>query len=150
MLNYKHNLLTNIHISINHFKLKTMKKILTFILLSLFTISVNAETEYIKAVKFAIYNQDTEEWTDYKKCNIDISIDYTNDLITIDSNRKQVYKVISSMESPYDPISLIYSYTVIDSNFKKCKLMFRIDMSTSLISQVYIIYNDYSWVYVIE
>lgn len=150
MLNYKHNLLTNIHISINHFKLKTMKKILTFILLSLFTISVNAETEYIKAIKFAIYNQDTEEWTDYNKCDLDIAIDYDNDLVTINSSKKQIYKIVSSEENQYDYMYTAYNFTVVDSNLKKCRLIFKVNKSTGYISRLYIIYNNYSWVYVIE
>lgn len=125
-----------------------MKRILLlFILLFSLTI-VNAETLWFRTTSFAYANvrNGSYYWSDWEKSNISISIDLSNDLITIYSQTRQVYWVTETGQSYTDNGGgRQIQFYVVDQDRDRGGVRLRIERNGN--SQVYVDFNDVAWVY---
>lgn len=97
-----------------------------------------------KATGFA-YKLQGYEWSDWSKCSINIEIDLSKDIVVIYSKDTQIYKVLDSLPAPYDDSGQQVAFKVIDQDYDIGKLRLRIENNGN--SQIYIDFNDISWVY---
>jgi len=124
-----------------------MKK---FILIFVFLLGLNIanaqEVEWLKAYKLAI--KIDNEWSDWEDVNIDVKIDFSRDRITIYSAKTQIYEIIKEVEPPYDSSGEQLAYKVIDQDDDIGRFRFRVQNNGS--KQIYIDFDDISWVYNIK
>lgn len=130
-----------------------MKKyffILLAVMLFGVTNKVEAQTYNYRAFEFSIkYLNDNGTWTnwsDWKKVNIRVKIDFDTDLIVVHSQRTQVYQVISGGESYTDSSGgQQVKFKVIDQDDDYGTVRLRIEKNGN--SQLYIDFSDVMWVY---
>lgn len=124
-----------------------MKK---FILIFVFLLGLNIanaqEVEWLKAYELAI--KIDNEWSDWEDVNIDVKIDFSRDRITIYSAKTQIYEIIKEVEPPYDSYGEQLAYKVIDQDDDIGRFRFRVQNNGS--KQIYIDFDDISWVYNIK
>lgn len=124
-----------------------MKK---FILIFVFLLGLNIanaqEVEWLKAYELAI--KIDNEWSDWEDVNIDVKIDFSRDRITIYSAKTQIYEIIKEVEPPYDSSGKQLAYKVINQDDDIGRFRFRVQNNGS--KQIYIDFNDISWVYNIK
>lgn len=129
-----------------------MKKILMLFMLTFgIILSTNAETQWYKTTAFAqarIYNN-SYHWGDWENSNMNISIDLTNDIITVYSPSKQVYYVYGSYNN-----GNVYTdnnggrnikFYVIDQDYDKGEIRLRVERNGN--SQIYVDFSNIAWVY---
>ena len=127
-----------------------MKKLLLTLIFLLGFISVNAQTYRYKAQNFAYkYVNDNGYWTkwsDWKSCNILITIDTDDDIITIYSRTPQVYVITDYIRTYTDSSNgRQMEFKVIDQDRDIGNVRIRIEANGT--SQLYVDFNDVSWVY---
>jgi hypothetical protein len=128
-----------------------MKKFLILIvcLFSFVTISNAQVVNWFKATSFSYrYVDDYGYWTNWSKweeCNIRIQFLYSKDVIIIYSNKTQNYKIINMVEPPYDPNGVTVKYQVYDSDGDYGYIRLRVEDNGN--SQIYVDFNNISWVY---
>lgn len=99
------------------------------------------------AIKYKLYNT-WSDWSDWENCEVDIRMDLSNDRIIIYSLEPQIYKVIQNVDSPYDNNGEQIAFKVIDQNNNIGRLRLRLENNSN--TQIYIDFNDVSWVYNIK
>jgi len=106
--------------------------------------NVNAQTYYYKTYKFAIKyktNGVWSNWSDWEKSNMTLTIDLDNDVITVYSEKRQVYRVIEYLGSYTDDSDGKQTkYYVIDQDGDRGYVRLRKESSGS--SQIYVDFND--------
>lgn len=126
-----------------------MKRFVVIILFGLLCIgATQAQTQWYKATEFAVRVVDNGRWTDWSdwaSVNIKIKFDIDNDIIIIYSNETQIYKILESVDPPYDPGGVSIKFRVIDQDYDKGSLRLRVQNNGT--SQIYIDFADVSWVY---
>ena len=74
-----------------------MKKLFLLFFIALTFTMVKAQTYYYNATSFAYKAVNSygywTNWTDWESCNVPIVMDYDNDVVTIYSNKTQIYKI---------------------------------------------------------
>lgn len=121
-----------------------MKKIILIVILILgFNIISVAQVNYFTAYEVAI--KVDGQWSPWEDVNIRIKIDIDNDRVIIYSNKLQIYDIISEIEAPSDSIGKQLAFKFIDQDDDIGTLRFRVQNNG--VKQIYIDFNDISWVY---
>lgn len=123
-----------------------MKK-LVLMLMMLFTLSCNViaqNVQWYQTTEFA-FKLEGYDWSDWQKAEIGVKMDLSQDKITIYSDNVQIYRVIATLDPPYDPNGQQVKFKVIDQDGDYGHLRLRIENSGN--SQIYIDFSDISWVY---
>lgn len=124
-----------------------MRKLL-FMLMLLFTLSssdvIAQNVQWYQTTEFA-YKLKGYEWSDWQTARMGVKIDLSQDKITIYSRDVQIYRVISSVDPPYDPNGQQVKFRVIDQDGDYGYVRLRIEDNGN--SQIYVDFNDISWVY---
>lgn len=127
-----------------------MKKIILMFLM-VFTITMaSAQTYYYTATSFACKVTNSygnwSDWSDWQSCNILVTINFTNDVVTIYSNKTQVYNITKYVRNYTD-----YSggsqleFKFIDQDYDRGTMRLRIEKNGN--SQMYIDFANAMWVY---
>jgi hypothetical protein len=129
-----------------------MKKlILTFLLLfGLLSVSnISAQTYYYKTYQFAIKykaNNVWTNWSDWEKSDMLLTINLDDDVITVYSEKRQIYKVLEYMGNYTDESGGKQTkFYVIDQDGDLGYVRLRIEKNGN--SQVYVDFGDICWVY---
>ena len=127
-----------------------MKKFLIVALLSLVSMFSYAEDQWYLATSYAYryvnsYGNWTS-WTDWLNCSVNIRFDLDDDVITVYSERTQVYVVIDYNGKSSDGQGGTYlSYRVIDQDYDYGTIRLRIESNGN--SQMYVDFANVMWVY---
>lgn len=100
--------------------------------------------QWYQTTEFA-FKLEGYDWSDWQKAEIGVKIDLSQDKITIYSDNVQIYRVIATLDPPYDPNGQQVKFKVIDQDGDYGHLRLRIENSGN--SQIYIDFSDISWVY---
>ena len=123
--------------------------LMTMMMLFCFTNNVNAQTYYYKTYQFSIKyktNNVWGSWLDWQPSNMKMKIDLDDDIITIYSEKVQVYRVLESMGTYTDDSGGKQTkFFVIDQDNDYGYVRLRIEKNGN--SQVYVEFNDVMWVY---
>ena len=84
-------------------------------------------------------------WANWQRSSLSMKIDFDEEIVTIYSEKIQMYKLLYEMEPPYDSSGTQVKYKVIDQDGDYGDIRFRVENDGS--SQVYIDFADISWVY---
>lgn len=128
-----------------------MKKwLIAFVLIIATALSASAEYQWYKATSYAYrYTNDYgrwTEWTDWMSCNISISFDMDDDVITIYGNKTQIYVITDTKGSGTDPSGGQYvSFRVIDQDYDYGTVRLRVETNGN--SQIYVDFANVMWVY---
>ena len=129
-----------------------MKKFLMCMLLVLVGICATAESMWFNAYSYAIkykteYNRgNSRGWSNYERCNVPIEFKMDDDMIIIYSNKTQVYAIYEDAGTYNDSDGgKQQGYYVIDQDYDKGMIRLRIARDGT--SQLYVDFNDVSWVY---
>ena len=121
--------------------------ILVFGLLS--ASSLSAQTYYYKTFQFSIKyktNGVWSNWSDWESSNMTLTIDLDRDVITVYSEKRQIYKVLENMGSYTDESQGRQTkFYVVDQDGDLGYVRLRIEKNGN--SQVYVDFNDIMWVY---
>jgi hypothetical protein len=128
-----------------------LKKLFLALILGVgISLSGSAQTVWYKAFSYA-YHQKTsygtwENWTPWYSCDIDMKIDWDNDYIVIYSQTTQRYMVVSYDGQYQEPDGGTQAqFKVIDQDSDRGYIRLRIEASGN--SQLYVDFNNISWVY---
>lgn len=113
-------------------------------------IDSNAQTYYYKTYEFAIKYKGSNgvwgNWSNWEKSNMVLTIDLDTDVITVYSEKRQVYRVLEAMGTYTDESQGRQTkFYVIDQDGDLGYVRLRIEKNGN--SQVYIDFNDVMWVY---
>lgn len=128
-----------------------MKKyLLMFVLLFTITSTVSAQNVLwykTSAVAIRYINEygNWTDWSDWESCVVDVKLDMSNDKIVIYSKETQIYRVINQTDTPYDDSGSQVAFKVIDQDYDIGRVRLRVEDSGNC--QIYIDFNDISWVY---
>lgn len=125
-----------------------MKKTLVIILLSIVGLAANAQRYSFRTTDFSARTCNYgvwSEWSDWESSNIDVEIDLDKDIVIIHSKSLQVYKIIEKLPAPYDKDGKQDKFRIIDQDMDRGTLRLRRQNNGTL--QIYIDFNDISWVY---
>ena len=130
-----------------------MKRVILFLFLffGLFSLSsLNAQTYYYKTYQFAIKYKSSNgvwgNWSDWEKSNMTLTIDLDKDVITVYSEKRQIYRVVEYMGSYSDESDGRQTkFYVIDQDGDAGYVRLRIEKNGN--SQVYVDFGDVMWVY---
>ena len=127
-----------------------MKKLFLLFLMALTFTMVKAQTYRYNATSFAYkvvnsYGSWTN-WTDWESCNVPIVMDYDNDVVTIYSNKTQIYRITKYIRK-YTDSSGGYQveFNFVDKDYDKGVMRLRIERNGN--SQMYIDFANIMWVY---
>ena len=129
-----------------------MRKFLLAMVVALVGLTSNAESLWFTAYSYAIkykteYNRNNSKgWSDYERCSVPIEFDLDNDLITIYSNKTQLYAIYDDAGEYTDSEGgKQKGFYVPDQDLDKGLIRLRIARDGT--SQLYIDFNDVGWVY---
>ena len=129
-----------------------MKRILIIFFLSLGILTVEAKsiwfTGYSYAVKYKTnYNSNNSQgWSNFQNCSVDIEFKMDDDIIVIYSNRTQVYAIYENAGTYIDREGgQQQGYYVLDQDYDKGMIRLRITRDGT--SQLYVDFDDVGWVY---
>ena len=129
-----------------------MKKILIILLISLGVLSAEAKSIWFTGYSYAVkykdnYNRNNSQgWSNFQKCNVDIEFKIDDDVIVIYSNRTQAYAIYENAGTYTDNEGgQQQGYYVIDQDYDKGMIRLRIARDGT--SQLYVDFNDVGWVY---
>ena len=110
----------------------------------------NAQTYYYKTFEFAIKYKSSSgiwgNWSDWQPSNMTLTIDLDRDVITVYSEKRQVYQVLENMGSYTDESQGRQTkFYVIDQDGDYGYVRLRIEKNGN--SQVYVDFGDVMWVY---
>lgn len=120
----------------------------------LFMLSMTTETfaqdaQWYKTTAFAIKEKKSNgywgEWSDWKDSDMNVKFDLENDIIYIFSPKTQKYHVIEVMDPPYDSTGRQIKFRVRDQDGDYGYVRLRIENNGN--SQIYVDFNNVSWVY---
>ena len=124
-----------------------MRKLL-FMLMLLFTLTssdvIAQNVQWYQTTEFA-YKLKGYDWSDWEPSKMNVKMDLSQDKITIYSNDVQIYRVISTEAPPYDPSGQQVKFRIVDQDGDYGYLRLRIENNGN--SQIYVDFNDISWVY---
>lgn len=124
-----------------------MKKLVVLIsLIVSFSVNSIAQVNYFTAYELAI--KIDGEWSNWESTNVRIKIDISNDRIIIYSNHIQIYDIISETTPPKDSNGSQLAFKFIDQDDDVGTLRLRVQDNGT--KQIYIDFNDVSWVYNIK
>ena len=119
-------------------------------LLASFNVQAQNNVKYYKATEFAYkyvnaYGRWTE-WTDWEKSNVIITIDYSNDLVKINSETPQTYVIVQWVRNYVDESGgQQIEFRFIDQDYDRGTMRLRVERSGN--SQIYIDFSNVMWVY---
>lgn len=85
------------------------------------------------------------DWSDWEPCSVNIKMDLSNDIITIFSEKKQIYGVIEVLPAPYDATGEQVKFRIIDQDNDIGNLRLRIEDNGN--AQLYVDFANIIWVY---
>lgn len=123
-----------------------------FALMVMATVNATAEKLPFRttSVSFAtIDDYGTYHWGDWEKCNVRVTIDTDDDIVTIYSKEKQVYYIYDTYNDG-DPVSdgqggEIIKFFIVDQDSDEGEMRLRIDSDGD--TQLYIDFENCAWVY---
>ncbi|TBX71180.1 hypothetical protein EZL74_01360 [Flavobacterium silvisoli] len=87
------------------------------------------------------------EWSDFVKANVMITLDAKKDLITINSAEVQSFKIKAYGEIEDNAEVNIVPFECVDNKFSKCKIFIITKKKENNRMQIYINYNEVKFVY---
>lgn len=105
---------------------------------------VEQNEQWYQTTQFA-YKLQGRDWSDWYDSKITIKFIMNQDKIIIYSDDPQIYRVIATLDPPYDPSGQTVKFRVIDQDGDYGYLRLRLENNGN--SQIYIDFNDISWVY---
>ena len=128
-----------------------MKKLILVILM-VFAMSTTTNAQYhvyqakYFAMKTLTSNGYWTEWSNWKKSNARIVVDFKSEIVYINTEKKQKYIVIDDVKKYVDSSGGKQSeYLVIDQSDDIGKLRIRLERNGN--QQLYVEFNDVIWVY---
>ena len=129
-----------------------MKKFLLVILMAVIGFTASASSLWFRAYSYAIkykneYNRNNSQgWSSFQKCNVDIEFKVDDDFIVIYSNKTQIYGIYGDAGEYNDNSGgKQKGFYVIDQDYDKGMIRLRIARDGT--SQIYIDFDDVGWVY---
>ena len=129
-----------------------MKKFLVILMMAVIGFTASAESLWFRAYNYAIkyktsYNHNNSQgWSSFQKCSVDIEFKMDEDIIIIYSNRTQIYAIYENAGTYNDSDGgKQQGYYVLDQDYDKGMIRLRIARDGT--SQLYVDFNDVSWVY---
>ena len=126
-----------------------MKRLFLLLMISIIGVSAYSQTvQYFRTTSFAYRYAEYGTWTNWsnwQECYVDIKFDFSNDVIYIYSDKTQIYKVLYQEESPYDNSGQQVKFRVLDQDGDYGHIRLRVENNGN--SQIYIDFNNISWVY---
>ncbi len=122
----------------------------------LLTIGFGVQKSYTQPIRFKTSsvsftdkkNDGTwNEWSDFVKANVIITLDAKKDLITINSAEVQSFKIKAYGEIEDNAEVNIVPFECIDNKFSKCKIFIITKKKENNRMQIYINYNEVKFVY---
>ncbi|WP_395632889.1 hypothetical protein [Flavobacterium sp.] len=92
-------------------------------------------------------NGSWNEWSDFVKANVLITLDAKKDLILINSNEVQSFKIKAYGEIEDNEEVNIVPFECVDNKFSKCTILIITKKKESNRMQIYINYNEVKFVY---
>lgn len=114
-------------------------------------ISISAQKQWYKTSAYAqaTVKNGNYDWGDWEKSNMNICIDLSEDIITVYSPRKQVYRIYGTYNNGEDYTDKNggrnVKFYAIDQDDDKCEIRLRIEKNGN--SQIYIDFINAAWVY---
>ena len=127
-----------------------MKKLFLLFFIALTFTIVKSQTYRYNATSFAYkvvnsYGYWTN-WTDWESCNVPIVMDYDNDVVTIYSNKTQIYRITKYIRKYTDSSGgSQVEFNFVDQDYDKGVMRLRIERNGN--SQMYIDFANIMWVY---
>ena len=126
-----------------------MKKFLTVLILALFGLGIlNAETIAFRANAFCAKEYTYRGWTDWsnwQRCSIPITIDTTNDMIVILSERTQYYRIVDYTGTYRQNRAQIIEYKFVDQDGDRGTMLL-VQKDTGQ-SEIYVHFANVAWGY---
>lgn len=129
-----------------------MKKFLAILIMTVIGFTASANSIWFRAYNYAIkyktnYNRNNSQgWSNFQKCNVDIEFKIDDDIIVIYSNKTQVYAIYENAGTYNDSDGgQQQGYYVLDQDYDKGMIRLRIARDGT--SQLYVDFNDVGWVY---
>lgn len=126
-----------------------MKRILMMFLMILgISLAACAQTYTYKTTAYVqkTYSYYTHTWSDWYDSNMYMTIDFTNDVVTIYSPKNQIYRIYEYLSNYTDNSGGQQAkFRFIDQDGDKGEMRLRIERNGN--SQVYIDFADVMWVY---
>lgn len=126
------------------------------ILFLFFTITIGVQKSYAQPIRFktssvSFTEKDTKgnwnEWSEFVDANVLISIDARKNLITVNSNEVQSFKIKAYGEIIDNDDVNIVPFECIDNKFSKCNILVITKKKEGNRMQFYINYNEVKFVY---
>lgn len=128
-----------------------MKRMILFILISLFVLSLKAQTYKYHTDCFSykyVNNGRWSEWSDWKKSRILVVINLDRNLISIYSDNKQEYDIYEYVGDKLDKDGgTSVKFNCVNEDGLRCQIRVRVQSDGS--RQLYVDFNDMMWVYVL-
>ena len=129
-----------------------MKKFLVILMMAVISFTASANSLWFRGYSYAIkykndYNRNNSQgWSSFQKCNVDIEFKMDDDFIIIYSNKTQIYAIYEDAGTYTDKEGgKQQGYYVLDQDYDKGMIRLRIARDGT--SQIYIDFNDVGWVY---
>ncbi len=121
-----------------------IKFIIAFLMIFAFNSEMNAQTYAYRGFQAAykyVENGRWTNWTDWKRVDVLITIDYDNDVIRVHANSPQVY-IVTAYDGSYTDSSggQQVQFSVIDQDYDAGKIRLRIERNGN--SQIYVEFAD--------
>jgi len=129
-----------------------MKKIilLLFVMIGM-SFSLHAEESWLKAYKMAIHMKDQNtgkwhDWSEWKPCDVDVKIDFDNDIVVVYSEKIQTYRITETIDQFDDKKGgTQIKFKIVDQDNDRGEMRFRKEKDGVL--QIYVDFADVTWVY---
>lgn len=127
-----------------------MKKLFLLFFIALTFTIVKAQTYYYNATSFAYKAVNSygywTNWTDWESCNVPIVMDYDNDVVTIYSNKTQIYKITKYIRKYTDSSGgSQVEFNFVDQDYDRGVMRLRVERNGN--SQIYVGFTNIMWVY---
>ena len=123
-----------------------MKRILLILaFIASFAFMSQAQTYYYKAYQFTYKLSTWSSYTNWTSVSINIKIDIDNSYLKIYSKSEQIYRLYSANDGYDNDGDYIMKCSALDQDNLRCAI--RLIYRKGGESQIYIDYNDCSWVY---
>lgn len=126
-----------------------MKKFIIAILICFTTFAASAEVLKFRTTSYTYKTNNGYRWSDwkpYQNSNMLVAIDLSNDIVVIDSPKRQIYTVYSYEGSYTDrdgDTTIVFKFVDQDGDYGKMRLVQR----RSGKSEIYIDFANIIWVY---
>lgn len=122
----------------------------------LFLLGTNIQTSYSQPIRFktssvSFTDKDDKgtwnEWSDFVKTNVLITVDAKKNLIVVNSSEVQSFKIKAYGEIQDNEETNIVPFECVDNKFSKCTLFIITKKKENNRMQLYINYNEVKFVY---